>query len=61
MYCKFYKNENDAKWAMRQHNKSLTRKVFHKYFRVVVQGPENNYAVVDFKTASELGMGYCFG
>jgi hypothetical protein len=28
--------------------------------RVVIEGPENNFAVVDRNTAHEMGVGYTF-
>ena len=57
-YCKFYNTKENAKQAMNIHNKSLTKKFFSKYFRVVIDGPENNFAVVDFKTAYEMQVPY---
>jgi len=59
-YCKFYKDEIDAKRATKSYNKSLSAKCFNKYFRVTIEGPENNFAVVDFKTAYDMQVPYSF-
>jgi hypothetical protein len=37
-------------------NNSLSQKCFHKYFKVVVDGPEDNYAVIDYREAREMGL-----
>ena len=59
-YVKFYKDEIEAKRAMKFYNNSLSKKCFHKYFRVTIEGPENNYAVVDFRTAYNMQVPYSF-
>lgn len=59
-YVKFYKDDIAAKRAMKQYNNSLTRNCFHKYFRVVIEGPQDNFAVVDFKTAHDMQVSYSF-
>jgi hypothetical protein len=55
---KFFENRQDAEMYMKNRNKTLTKKCFHKYFKVLIDGPENNYAVVDFKTAYDMGVSY---
>lgn len=57
-YCKFYKTKEEAENMMKINNKSLSKKCFHKYFKVVIDGPEDNFAVVDHKTAYEMGVAY---
>lgn len=57
-YCRFYNNDIEAKRSMQAYNKSLTPKYFHKYFRVMIDGPDDNFAVVDFKTARDMQVPY---
>ena len=56
--CKFYNTREEAELVMKRNNKSLSKQSFHKYFKVVIEGPENNYAVVDHKTAYDMGIAY---
>ena len=51
-YCEFFRTEDEAIAACREANRGLTRT--DPACRAVVDGPENNYAVVDLETAKEL-------
>ena len=56
-YIKYFKNENDAKdWMLMKNRTSVDKST--RSLKVVVDGPEDNFAVVDFRTAQELGCGY---
>ena len=55
---KTFKCEIEAKRYMKMKNSTLTKKVFHKYFKVMIDGPEDNFAVVDFKIAYDMGVSY---
>ena len=57
-YIKFYETKEEAEKMMIMKNRSLTKKYFIKYFRVVIEGPDNNWAVVDYKTAYDIGATY---
>ena len=57
-HCKFYNTKEEAESMMKIYNKSLSKKCFHKYFRVVIEGPEDNFAVVDHETAHDMGVAY---
>jgi len=50
---KFFSNEDEAHNYMRSLNHTHTEKVF-----CLVDGPENNFAVVDLETAIDLEMPY---
>lgn len=58
MKIKFFEDEIDAKRNCRKENKKLDRKVYSKYFKVVIEGPDDNYAVVPFSVAIEMGVAY---
>lgn len=47
-----------AETNCKRYNKSLSEKAYHKYFKVVVCGPKNNYSVVSFKEAKEMNLNY---
>jgi hypothetical protein len=53
-YCKFFKNENDAECFCEM--KNVTAKSDNIF--AVVDGPEDNFAVVDIHTAIDLGSHY---
>jgi hypothetical protein len=59
-YIKLYPTQREAEDAMRSYNGTLSDKALHKMMRVVIEGPENNFAVVDRNTAHEMGVGYTF-
>ena len=60
-YCKFYDTEREAADAMKLYNNTLDKgKSGIKHYRVMVDGPDDNYAVVDLDTAIDMGMGYQF-
>lgn len=52
VYCEFFETEDEAIAACRQLNRCLHSKDPACY--VVVDGPEDNYAVVDLETAKDL-------
>lgn len=56
-YCKFFENEDKAMDWCRTKNRIHKRDKLKDLF-VVTDGPENNWAVVDLKTAIEIGSGY---
>jgi hypothetical protein len=56
-YIKQFENKQKAIGWMNMKNDS-NRVKYRRW--VVVDGPNNNYAVVDIKTAIELGCGYIF-
>lgn len=58
-HLRFYEKEEDAYSAMRRHNQSL-KSLKHRasYIRVMIDGPEDNFAVVDIDTALEMQVPY---
>ncbi|MHA2248560.1 MAG: hypothetical protein ACXADY_26680 [Candidatus Hodarchaeales archaeon] len=56
-YIKHFKTENQALNSMKLYNKNLISKSI-KDMRVVVEGPNDNYSVVNFETAQDLQCGY---
>jgi len=59
-YLKFYIDEQAAKQAAKTYNHTLNTKEYrnYKHLRVVVEGPENNFAVMDIKSAIASGFTY---
>ena len=57
-YCKFFESENDARTRCANKNKAARRANNYRDIYCLVDGPENNFAVVDLTTAIELGSGY---
>ncbi len=57
-YTKFYRKEETAIAMMQMKNKSCERANNYNDIFAVVDGPDNNFAVVDIKTAIELNLGY---
>lgn len=57
-YLKTFSNENEAMGWMKMKNRACAAAGNRKELFVVCDGPENNFAVVDIKTAIELGGGY---
>lgn len=57
-YCKFFSNENDAAMRCSLKNRAARRANNYRDIYCLVDGPENNYAVVDLRTAIELGGVY---
>ena len=55
---KYFNCELQARKYMKNFNKSLAKKDFHKFFVVLIDGPEDNYVVVNFNLAHEMGVGY---
>ena len=51
-YCEFFESEEEAIAACREVNRGLNSK--DPACCVVVDGPEDNYAVVDLETAKDL-------
>lgn len=56
-HCRFYEDYDEAYLMMKNYNHRLVKKD-HRYLRALVDGPDNNYAVVDIDTAIELNTGY---
>lgn len=54
-YVKYFKEESDAYSWMKMKNK-VQVKLTNLF--VLVDGPEDNFAVVDLRTAQDLGTGY---
>jgi len=49
---------DQAKAKCKRYNKSLSEKVYHKYFKVVVSDSENSFSVVRFKEAYDMNLNY---
>jgi hypothetical protein len=54
----FFDSEADADARMRSLNRTANMNARHPEIFCVVDGPEDNFAVVDLATAIELGGGY---
>ncbi len=57
-YLKMFKNENKAMQWMRMKNRACAAAGNRRDLFVVCDGPENDFAVMDLKSAIELGNGY---
>lgn len=57
-YCKFWNEEDAAEISCARKNKACKAAGNYRDIYCVVDGPENNYAVVDLATAIDLGNGY---
>lgn len=57
-YLRFFDSENDAAARCSMKNKCARAAKNFKDIYCLVDGPDNNYAVVDLMTAIELGGGY---
>jgi len=57
-YCKFFDTEDAAFNRCQMKNRASRRAGNFKDIYCLVEGPEDNYAVVDLKTAIDLGNGY---
>ena len=57
-YIRFFYTENDALVRCELKNKACKRANNYRDIYAVIDGPEDNYAVVDLKTAIDHGMGY---
>jgi len=57
-YCKFFQTKNAAMQFMRLQNRAAASAGNRRDVLCVTDGPSNNFAVVDLKTAIELGNGY---
>jgi hypothetical protein len=55
---KKFSNENNAIDWMQMKNRSCEKAGNKKDVYCLVDGPDDNYAVVDLRTAIELGNGY---
>ena len=60
-YLRFYDTEKDAIDAMRRHNRTI-KTLRHRAsdLRCVIEGPEDNFAVVDIDTAIMSDLQYRF-
>lgn len=57
-YCKFFDAENDAFTRCSIKNRAARAANNYKDIYCVVDGPSDNFAVVDLSTAIDLGQGY---
>ena len=57
-YVKYFNDENDAFNRCKSKNRACKAAGNYKEMYAVVDGPDNNWAVVDLNTAIDLGMGY---
>lgn len=57
-YCRFFETENAAMDRCEMKNRACKAAGNFRDIFAVVDGPENNFAVVDLKTAIELGGSY---
>jgi hypothetical protein len=57
-YLKMFKSENLAMDLMRAKNRACKLAGNFRELFVVTDGPENNFAVMDLKSAIELAGGY---
>jgi len=55
---RFFDTENKAKVFCSMKNQCFKRAGNYRDIVAIVDGPEDNFAVVDLKTAIELGGGY---
>lgn len=58
-YIRFYEKEEDAFFAMRRHNR-IIKTLKHRIsdIHVMLDGPDDNFAVVDINTAIKMEMPY---
>ena len=57
-YCKFFQTKDGAMQFMRLQNRAAASAGNRRDALCVTDGPSDNFAVVDLKTAIELGNGY---
>jgi hypothetical protein len=57
-YCKFFQSKDGAMQFMRLQNRAAASAGNRRDVLCVTDGPCDNFAVVDLKTAIELGNGY---
>ena len=57
-YCKFFQTKDGAMQFMRLQNRAAASAGNRRDVLCVTDGPSDNFAVVDLKTAIELGNGY---
>ena len=57
-YIAYFDDENDAIARCYHKNQACKRAGNYRDIYAVVDGPEDNYAVVDLSTAIDLGFGY---
>ena len=57
-YIRYFETENDALTRCELKNRACKRAGNYRDIYAVVDGPEDNFAVVDLSTAIELGFGY---
>ena len=56
-YCRFFEDEGKAEnWMKMKNNARKLAKNYNMF--ALVDGPEDNFAIVDISTAIEMGMGY---
>lgn len=57
-YCRFFAAENDAIARCQLKNRACRRANNYRDTYAVIDGPEDNFAVVDLMTAIDFGSGY---
>lgn len=57
-YCRFFAIENDAVSLCQLKNRAARRANNCRNIYAVIDGPEDNFAVVDLMTAIDFGAGY---
>jgi hypothetical protein len=57
-YLRFFNTENNARSICQIKNQACRRAGNFKDIYCLIDGPEDNYAVVDLKTAISHGQGY---
>lgn len=57
-YCRFFDSENAARDRCAMKNRAARLANNFRDIYCLVDGPEDNFAVVDLSTAIELGQGY---
>ena len=57
-YCMFFATENDARTRCTTRNRAARLANNYHDIYCLVDGPDNDYAVVDLPTAIDLGQGY---
>jgi hypothetical protein len=58
IYCRFFDTEDAARARCETRNRAARRAGNMRDIFCLVDGPEDNFAVVDLITAIELGQGY---
>lgn len=57
-YCIFFDDENEAREICQIKNRASRRAGNYRDIYCLIDGPDDNFAVVDLKTAIDHGQGY---